>query len=30
MYGKVMAWPDGVIIPAFELCTNVPMEKIAA
>ncbi|MFA4999986.1 MAG: tyrosine--tRNA ligase [Patescibacteria group bacterium] len=30
MYGKVMAWPDGVIIPAFELCTNVPTEEITA
>ncbi|HBA36545.1 TPA: tyrosine--tRNA ligase [Candidatus Falkowbacteria bacterium] len=23
MYGQIMSWPDGVIIPAFELCTNV-------
>lgn len=25
MYGKVMAWPDEFIIPAYELCTMVTM-----
>ncbi len=32
MYGKVMSWSDGLIIPGFELCTDVPIndvEKIA-
>lgn len=24
MYGKVMSWTDGMIIPGFELCTDVP------
>jgi tyrosyl-tRNA synthetase len=24
MFGKIMSWPDGMIIPAFELCTTVP------
>ncbi|MCX6717336.1 MAG: tyrosine--tRNA ligase [Candidatus Taylorbacteria bacterium] len=28
MFGKVMSWTDGVMISAFELCTNVPMEEI--
>ena len=28
MFGKVMSWPDTVIINAFELCTQVEMEKI--
>lgn len=28
MYGKVMAWPDGLICSAFELCTNVPSSEI--
>jgi tyrosyl-tRNA synthetase len=28
MYGQVMSWPDGVLIPAFELCTNIAMEEI--
>lgn len=22
MYGKVMSWPDGLIVPGFELCTD--------
>lgn len=30
MYGQAMAWPDGVIIPAFELCTGVSLTEIAA
>lgn len=32
MYGKVMSWTDGMIIPAFELCTLAPeslVEEIA-
>ncbi|MEI8123889.1 MAG: tyrosine--tRNA ligase [bacterium] len=28
MFGKVMSWTDGVMISAFELCTNVPMDEI--
>jgi tyrosyl-tRNA synthetase len=28
MYGKVMSWTDGLILPAFELCTNVSMQDI--
>jgi tyrosyl-tRNA synthetase len=28
MYGQVMAWPDGVLLPAFELCTNVPAAEL--
>lgn len=28
MYGKIMSWTDGLIIPGFELCTNVPVDKI--
>lgn len=28
MYGKIMAWPDGIICSAFELCTNVPATEI--
>ncbi|MDD2681037.1 MAG: tyrosine--tRNA ligase [Patescibacteria group bacterium] len=27
MYGKVMSWDDGVLISAFELCTNLPWEE---
>jgi tyrosyl-tRNA synthetase len=23
MYGKIMSWSDGMIIPGFELCTNI-------
>jgi len=30
MYGQAMAWPDGVIIPAFELCTGVSGAEVAA
>lgn len=29
MVGKVMSWTDGMTIPAFELCTDEPMEKIS-
>jgi tyrosyl-tRNA synthetase len=28
IYGKVMSWPDGTIMPAFELCTLVPLAEI--
>ncbi len=28
MYGKIMSWSDNLIIPAFELCTNLPMVEI--
>jgi tyrosyl-tRNA synthetase len=28
MYGKVMSWTDGMIIPGFELCTNVLMPEV--
>lgn len=28
MFGKVMSWSDGMIIPGFELCTRVPMAEI--
>ncbi|MBU1348846.1 tyrosine--tRNA ligase [Patescibacteria group bacterium] len=28
MFGKVMSWTDGMIIPGFELCTDVPMKEI--
>jgi tyrosyl-tRNA synthetase len=30
MFGKVMSWPDTLIIPAFELCTTTDMEEIAS
>ena len=30
MFQKVMLWPDGIIALGFELCTRVPMEKVAA
>ncbi len=28
MFGKVMSWTDGMILPAFEISTDVPMEEI--
>lgn len=28
MYGKVMSWSDGKIIPGFELCTVTPLSRI--
>ncbi|HOW60345.1 MAG TPA: tyrosine--tRNA ligase [Candidatus Moranbacteria bacterium] len=28
MFGQVMAWSDGLIIPGFELCTNIPAEEL--
>jgi len=29
MYGQVMAWPDTIIVNAFELCTNISEEQLA-
>lgn len=28
VYGKVMSWPDGVIVPGFELCTAISAEEL--
>jgi len=28
MYGKIMSWTDGLIIPGFELCTNVSSSEL--
>lgn len=28
MYGKIMSWPDELIVTAFEICTMVSLEKI--
>jgi len=28
MFGKVMSWTDGMIVPGFELCTNVSLEEV--
>lgn len=28
MYGKIMSWTDGMIVPGFELCTDYTQEKI--
>jgi len=28
MYGKIMSWPDTLIIPAFELCTDCTLEDL--
>ncbi len=28
MFGKVMSWPDSMIISGFELCTRVPLDQI--
>lgn len=30
MYGKVMAFTDSMIIPAFEILTDIPMDEIAS
>jgi tyrosyl-tRNA synthetase len=30
MYGKIMSWPDSLILPAFELCTDLSMEEVEA
>lgn len=29
MFGKILSWTDDIIIPAFELCTNVSVAEIA-
>jgi tyrosyl-tRNA synthetase len=29
MFGKIMSWADGLIIPAFELCTALPFAELA-
>ncbi len=28
MFGKIMAWPDNLIIVGLEICTDIPMESI--
>jgi tyrosyl-tRNA synthetase len=28
MFGRIMAWPDSLIIPGFELCTDLSIEKV--
>ncbi|MDO8564586.1 MAG: tyrosine--tRNA ligase [bacterium] len=28
MYGKIMSWPDGMILPGFELLTTVPLSSV--
>ncbi|MEN9621622.1 MAG: hypothetical protein RLZZ67_56 [Candidatus Parcubacteria bacterium] len=28
MFGKIMSWPDSLIVPSFELCTKVTAEEI--
>jgi len=28
MFGKIMSWTDGLILPAFEICTNISLENI--
>ena len=30
MFGKVMSFPDSQILPAFELCTEVPLDELDA
>ncbi|MEK7574818.1 MAG: tyrosine--tRNA ligase [Patescibacteria group bacterium] len=29
MFGKIMSWPDGMILPAFELCTTISLSEIS-
>ncbi len=29
MYGKIMSWTDGMIVPGFELCTDYSMSQVA-
>lgn len=29
MFGKVMSWTDGLIVPGFELCTDMPINEIS-
>jgi tyrosyl-tRNA synthetase len=28
MYGKIMSWTDGLIVPGFELCTDYTLEQV--
>jgi tyrosyl-tRNA synthetase len=28
MFGKIMSWPDSLIVIGFEICTDMPMERI--
>ena len=28
MFGQIMSWTDGLIVPGLELCTDIPMEEI--
>ncbi len=28
MFGKIMSWSDGIIIPGFELITDIPMNEV--
>ncbi|MFA6255119.1 MAG: tyrosine--tRNA ligase [Patescibacteria group bacterium] len=28
MYGNIMSWTDGMIVPAFEIATNVPWDEV--
>jgi tyrosyl-tRNA synthetase len=28
MYGKIMSWTDGLILPAFELCTDISLAEL--
>ncbi len=28
MFGKIMSWTDGMMVPAFELCTRVSFEEV--
>lgn len=30
MYGKIMSWTDGLIVPGFELCTDYSPSEVAA
>ena len=30
MYGKIMSWTDGMIVPGFELCTDYTLSQTAA
>ncbi|MDD5145425.1 MAG: tyrosine--tRNA ligase [Candidatus Pacebacteria bacterium] len=30
MFGKIMNWPDELIVPGLELCTNVPLDEISS
>jgi tyrosyl-tRNA synthetase len=29
MYGKVMSWPDSLIVPGFEICTRLPLGGVS-